>query len=99
MNQLMIALTFVVTMALPAFLVVQYAVKPRRQLALAQSPAHRRLTRSEEGSVVVPIRASKSDAASTAASLLKAAKPSKEQLASALDHQVEDTIRKLILMS
>lgn len=99
MNPLVTALIFVVAMALPAFLVVQYTVKPRRQLALAQSPAHRRLTQSEEGSVVMPFRARQSDAAGANSGLLKAAKPTKEQLASALDHQVEDTIRKLILMS
>jgi hypothetical protein len=99
MHPLMIALIFVVTMALPAFVAVRLTGRPKQELALAHAPARQRLTRSEEGSVVVPTRAPETVPASPKLSVLKLAKPNKEQQASALDHQVEDTIRRLILMS
>lgn len=98
-NPLLIALIFVLAMALPAVLVVKYAVRPRREPALANSPARRRHSHSEEGSVIVPVRASETAPASPKSGLLKLAKLNKEQQASAIEHQVDDTIRRLILMS
>ena len=99
MNPLLIALFFVVAMALPAVLVVKHTVKPKPELALAHSPARRWITRSDEGSVVVPVRAPESDAANKGSKKLELAKPTKQQQASDLDHQVDDTIRRLILMN
>jgi hypothetical protein len=96
---MLIALIFVVAMALPAALVVKYTVRPKGERALANSPVRRRHTHSEEGSVVVPVRASETAPASPKPGLLKLAKPNKEQQASAIEHQVDDTIRRLILMS
>ncbi len=99
MYLLLIALIFVVTMALPALLIVRYAVKPRQELALSPSPARRRLSRSDEGCVVVPIRIRETVPAIKGLLKLEQEKSTKQQQASALDHQVDDTIRRLILMN
>jgi hypothetical protein len=88
-HPLLIALIFVVMMAAPAIVAIQYTFKPKRQPALAPHPAPRPLTRSVEGSVVLPTRIPES----------VPAKPNKQKQASALDRQVDDMIRRFILTS
>jgi hypothetical protein len=85
----------VVTLASMAIVVVTYTAKSRRQMALANRP-ERRLTHSDEGSVVLPVRDARADKAAKKLALTPAAR---QEQAVALDHQVDDTIRRLILMN
>jgi hypothetical protein len=97
MNPMFISL-ILVTLALMAVVAVTYANKSRRQLAVANRPG-RRLTHSDEGSVVLPVRAPESAPISRAAKKLALSTAAKKEQAVELDHQVDDTIRRLILMS
>ena len=102
MHPLLIASIFVVAMASPAIVAVKYAAKPRKQLALASHPARSGFTRSDEGSVVLPVRLQDSIPAKPGLrqqETAKTGKQAKQQQASALDRQVDDVIRRLILMN
>ncbi len=98
MPPMLIAMIFVVAMAAPAIVAVRYTVKPRRELALAHGPAGRH-TRSGEGSMVLPVRDPQSVSTGREAKklTLMLASANKQQQASALEHQVDDTIDRLIL--
>ncbi|MFZ0301042.1 MAG: hypothetical protein WAL75_00015 [Terracidiphilus sp.] len=74
MHPLLIALIFVAAMASPAIVAVQYAVKPRRELALAQRPT-RRLHGAIEGSVIRSVRIPASVPAAAGPRLLVSATP------------------------
>ncbi len=97
MNPMFIGL-ILVTLASMAIVAVTYTAKSRRQLALANRP-ERRLAHSDEGSVVLPVRDAQSARADKAAKKLALTPAAKQEQAVALDHQVEDTIRRLILMN
>jgi hypothetical protein len=87
-----------VTLASMAIVAVTYTAKSRRQLALANRP-ERRLAHSDEGSVVLPVRDAQSAPTGKAAKKLALTPAAKKEQAVALDHQVDDTIRRLILMN
>jgi hypothetical protein len=52
-HPLLIALVFVVMMASPAVVALQYAAKPKRELALEHGAARQRLPRRIESSVIL----------------------------------------------
>ncbi len=87
-----------VTLATLSIVAVTYTARSRRQLALANRPGLR-LTHSDEGSVVLPVRDAKSVPTGRGAKKLALTTAAKQQQAVALDHQVDDTIRRLILMN
>jgi hypothetical protein len=87
-----------VTLASLAIVAVTYTAKSRRQLVLTNRP-ERRLAHSDEGSVVLPVRDPQSAPTSRSGKKLALATAAKQEQAVALDHQVDDTIRRLILMS
>jgi hypothetical protein len=86
MHQLMIALTFVVTMAAPAVFAVRYATRPKHQAALVPAPSGRQFLSSTEGSVAAPVRVS------------VPAPKNKWATTPADDLKVDETIHRLILM-
>jgi hypothetical protein len=87
-----------VTLASLAIVAMTYTAKSRRQLALANRP-ERRLAHSDEGSVVLPVRDAKSVPTGKAAKKLALTPAARQEQAVALDHQVDDTIRRLILLN
>lgn len=78
----LIALICAVVLGSLAIVAMKFTARLKGQPALATDPV-RRLTRSVEGSLVLPVRGP----------------AAKQELAAALDHQVDDTIRRLILMN
>ena len=94
MNPMLIAVIFVVAMALPAFAAVKFAVRPQKQPAYAPLPA-RKFARSTEGSVVVPVRAQEADEAPL--SLKALTRASKRQVVEFADGEVNAVIDRLIL--
>ena len=97
MNPMFIGL-ILVTLASLAIVAMTYSAKSRRQLALSNRP-ERRLAHSDEGSVVLPVRDAKSVPTGKAAKKLARTPAARQEQAVALDHQVDDTIRRLILMN
>jgi hypothetical protein len=87
-----------VTLASMAIVAMTYAAKSRRQLAPANRP-ERRIAHSDEGSVVLPVRNAQSASTGKAAKKLALTPAARQEQAVALDHQVDDTIRRLILMN
>ncbi len=99
MNWLMISLIFVVTMTLPAFWAVQYANRSNSQAALRLAPASQGHARAIGHGVILPIRANVAALTRAEQKLAAKATPKKQLNESALDHQVDDVIHRLILMS
>lgn len=98
MNPLLIASIAVVAIASLVIWAVNYASKRKRQLAPVHLPAQW-LAGSDEGSVVFPVRAAETAPANVRVGKQALATSSREQRASALDHQVDDVISRFILKS
>jgi len=98
LNPLLVALIAVVAIASLAIWAVNYASGRKRRLAPVQLPA-RWLAGSDEGSVVFPVRAIETAPANVRGTKQALATLSREQRASALDHQVDDVISRFILKS
>ena len=99
MHPLLIALIFVVTTASSAIVAVKYTVKPKRQPAPAPRPSWEPLPRSIEGSMAFPDRVPASVPEQVGPKLLTLMTRTKQQQASALDHQVDEVIHRFILTS
>jgi len=92
-NPMLIAVIFIVAMALPAFAAVKFAVKPQKQPAYGPLPA-RKFASSVEGAVVVPVRAQEAEALPSLKELTRA---SKRQVVEFADGEVNAVIDRLIL--
>lgn len=97
MQPMYLALIFV-TLASFAIVAVKYAARLKRQPALAEGAAQR-LTRSVEGSLVVPVRVPAKLAARLKSGQQALTEAARQEQATALDQKVDDTIRRLILMN
>ncbi|HUB50959.1 MAG TPA: hypothetical protein VL986_02250 [Terracidiphilus sp.] len=95
MNPMLIAVIFVVAMALPAYFAVKFAARSHKQPALAYEPVRRHFTRSTEGSVVVPVRAEAVEEATAKPKL--SARAAKRQPVEFAEGEVNAVIERLIL--
>lgn len=95
MHPLLIASIFVVTTASSAIVAVKYTLRPKQHLAPAPGPSWPWPPRSIEGSVALPDQVPEH----VRPGLLESVKLSQQEKANALNRQVDDTIRRLILMN
>jgi hypothetical protein len=97
-NPLMIASIFAAAMASLAIIAVQYRVRSRKRIEAPRRPELARAIRQEDGHVVIPSGGARAGKAGDGRKPVEATQ-TKQQQAVALEHQVDDTIRRLILMN